>query len=255
MIKPGQYRNFGMLIAFALAASGCVSKKYVSKQIAPVNQKLAQFEKETNDRIAFLNNKQQADMAQLNDRLSTTDQKVTQMQASVQEAQGTASRAMEESSKTETATTTVDVESELMKALNYQMVDKADVTFGFNKATLTRADKTTLDEVVSKCKSNPRAIVELAGFTDHIGSASYNLALSRSRAWAVQRYLVEHDVPLRSIHMVGFGKDKPPEGLEAETQTAASARRGERNREMRRVNIRVFGPGETTSSDGSQQQP
>jgi outer membrane protein OmpA-like peptidoglycan-associated protein len=251
MIKPVQYRNFSVLMIFVLAASGCVSKKYVSQQIAPVNQKLGQFEKETKDRIAWLNNKQQADMAQVNDRLASTDQKMAQVASQV-EAQASASRSIEEP-KPEAPAPNFDVL--LDKALNYQLVDKADVTFGFNKANLTKGDKATLDEVASKFRSTPRAIVELAGFTDRVGSASYNLALSRSRAWAVQRYLVERDVPLRSIHMVGFGKEKPPEGMMPEREASASSQtRGERNREMRRVNIRIFGPGETASSDGSQQQ-
>jgi outer membrane protein OmpA-like peptidoglycan-associated protein len=118
---------------------------------------------------------------------------------------------------------------------------------------LTPQAKTTLDEVVSKFRSSPRGVVELAGFTDPIGSANYNLGLSRQRAWTVQRYLVEHNVPLRSIHMVGLGKQTAPDGFGPEQQGST---RKQRDRFARRVSIRVFGAGEVTSAsatDGQQE--
>src|SRR5262245_1376743 len=83
--------------ALALAASGCASKKYVSQQIHPVNQRVDQLQKQTQDQITYLNNKQQRDISQVNERIATTDQKVTQLAGAVQQAQGTASRAMEAS--------------------------------------------------------------------------------------------------------------------------------------------------------------
>src|SRR6185369_9353469 len=84
-----------MAIAVALATSGCATKKYVSKQINPVNQKLNQYEKDTNGKIAWITNKEQTDVSALNERITTTDQKVAEVSTAVQEAQGTASRAME----------------------------------------------------------------------------------------------------------------------------------------------------------------
>ena len=140
--------------------------------------------------------------------------------------------------------------------ISLQLVDKADVMFAFNKATLTPAAKATLDEVASKCRSMPRTVVELAGFTDRVGSKTYNLDLSRRRAWTVQRYLVEHDVSLRSIHLVGFGEDAPPAGLEAEGQTAsATAGKAGRDNKSRRVNIRIYGVGDSGAASRSEQEP
>jgi outer membrane protein OmpA-like peptidoglycan-associated protein len=247
------------LIALAAATSGCATKKYVSKQVSPVNQKLGQFEKKTDDRIAWLNNKEQNDISQVNERIATTDQKVSEVATAVQEAQGTASRAMEEVESNKSATTAnaeaiTKLESGVADALNYQLVEKTDVLFAFNKATLTNEAKTTLDGVASKFQSMPRGVIELAGFTDRVGSVNYNLTLSRQRAWAVQRYLVEHKVPSRCIHMVGLGKTAPPEGLESERQatSATSDRRQGRNPEERRVNIRIFGAGDISSASRSE---
>jgi len=244
-----------VIIGIALAASGCASKKYVSRQIAPVNQRLNQYEKQTNDRLAWLNNKQQTDISRVNERLATTDMKVSEVATAVQQAQGSASRAMDEASAARTANGEAisKLETGMNDALNYKLIDTAEVNFGFDKATLTPQAKTTLDEVVIKFRSSPRGAVELAGFTDPIGSADYNLALSRQRAWAVQRYLVDHNVPLRSIHMVGLGKQAAPDGFAPEQQGAT---RKERDRFARRVSIRVYGAGEITSAsatDGRQE--
>jgi outer membrane protein OmpA-like peptidoglycan-associated protein len=145
------------------------------------------------------------------------------------------------------------LQSGVANALNYQLVERADVLFGFDKSTLTPAAKASLDKVAAKVLSLPRAVVEVAGFTDPIGTEKYNLELSRRRAWAVQRYLVQHNVPSRAIHMVGMGEETaPPEGLqhsfERSGKTGAKA-----HWEDRRVNIRVFGAGDITSPTPSQQ--
>src|SRR5215471_2899613 len=94
-IGKGLFGTAAVPVILALAASGCATKKYVSRQINPVNQKLSQFEKQTNGKLAYLTNKQQNDISQVNERIATTDQRVTEVANAVQSAQGTASRAME----------------------------------------------------------------------------------------------------------------------------------------------------------------
>jgi outer membrane protein OmpA-like peptidoglycan-associated protein len=253
MIKAGRHLIWiaSTLLIFGLVNTGCASKKYVNAKVAPVNQRLTQYEKKTDDRIAWLNNKEQTDVSQLNERIATTDQKASEAASAAQEAQGSASRAMEEAGSVKTANEEAisRLESSVDGALNYQLKDKADVMFAFNKATLSSSARSTLDEIADKCQSTPRAVVELEGFTDHVGSSEYNMALSRRRAWAVQRYLVEHKVPPRSIHIVGMGEARPGEGFEPETLAKP---KNERNRMERRVNIRVFAAGEIGPSNPGQ---
>jgi outer membrane protein OmpA-like peptidoglycan-associated protein len=229
-----------------LATSGCATKKYVSQQVKPVNNRVSQLEKTTNDRISYLNNKEQSDISQVNERISTTDQRVSQTAEAAQQAQGTASRAMEE------------VESSgsgVANALNYQQVEKADVTFACNKDTLTPEAKVALDMIASKVQSLPRAVVEVVGFADKSGSSPYNLALSRRRAEAVERYLVMQKVPLRSIHIVGLGGEAPPPGLVAdEMEINPGAGKTQYSRLARRVHIRVFGAGDITQGSASRVQ-
>jgi outer membrane protein OmpA-like peptidoglycan-associated protein len=253
MIKSGRVLILMacMAIVVALATSGCASKKFVRQQVNPVNQKLAQYQKDTNGKIAWMTNKQETDMSQVNERIATTDQHVADLSNAVQSAQGTASRAMEAADenklKAEENATAI---SNVANSLNYQLVDKADVMFGFNRATLTPKAKTELDEIASKAQSMPRSVIELAGFTDPVGSANYNLALSRRRAEAVERYLAERNVPIRSIHIVGFGKGPAPEGMGVETQGTS---RTQARQMERRVTIRLFGAGDLSGSNPSQQ--
>lgn len=247
-------------IAVALAAPGCATKKYVRQQIAPVNQKVAyvyQQTKENNEKIAATWSKLETDMSEVNERISSTDQKVSQVAEATQQAQGTASRAMEASDTNATAisanTTAINTLSTgVSNALNYKFVESADVTFGFAKSALTPEAKAALDQVASKMQSLPRSMVELAGFTDKTGSAGYNLALSRRRAEAVQRYLVGQKVPLRNIHVVGLGEEAPPSGLEKDL--GPNPTKAERNRMARRVRISIYGAGDITEGEASRSQ-
>jgi outer membrane protein OmpA-like peptidoglycan-associated protein len=243
-----------------LATSGCATKKYVSQQVKPVNTRVSQLEKTTNDKISYLNNKEQSDISQVNERISTTDQRVSQTAEAAQQAQGTASRAMEEvessGSKIAANSSAIDtLGSGVANALNYQQVEKADVTFAYNKDTLTPEAKVALDMIASKVQSLPRAVVEVVGFADKSGSSPYNLALSRRRAEAVERYLVMQKVPLRSIHIVGLGGEAPPPGLVAdEMEINPGAGKTQYSRLARRVHIRVFGAGDITQGSASRVQ-
>jgi outer membrane protein OmpA-like peptidoglycan-associated protein len=234
-------------IVVAVAATGCASKKYVSRQVDQVRQQNAQYQKETNGKLAWLNNQQKTDTAQMSNRISATDQKIAEtnnrLAATDQKLAETAEAA--EASRGSAARAAEEAAS---AGPNYQVVDNADVLFAFNKATLTPAATSALDRIIVKVNETPRAVVELAGFTDQVGSPGYNLELSRRRAWAVQRYLIEHNVPARSIHTVGFGKEQAPEGMEGAAVSRTSDRRmSGPNRTLRRVNIRVLGPSAATS--------
>src|SRR5260370_17242152 len=116
-----------------LATSGCATKKYVSQQVSPVNARVSKLQKQTDDRIAYLNNKQQSDMSQVDERIATTDQRLSEVAEAAHQAQGTASRPMEQSEPTGSKNSApIDtLGSGVANALNYQLVESGDVTFGF----------------------------------------------------------------------------------------------------------------------------
>ena len=83
------------------------------------------------------------------------------------------------------------------------------VTFEFNKTRLRPDSQTILNWVVGIMKKYPDMQVELAGYTDSVGSAAYNLKLSQKRADAVKGYLLEQGVDGSRIQTKGYGKDNP----------------------------------------------
>jgi outer membrane protein OmpA-like peptidoglycan-associated protein len=236
-------------IALVLSTSGCATKKYVKQQVSPVHQQVAALEKHTNDKVAYLNGKEERDISQVNEKIATVAE-------AAQQAQGTASRAMDTAEANsgkiaETATSVTALASGVANAMNFQLVEKADILFGFNQSTLTPQGKKALDEIVSQARGLPRVVVELAGFTDRVGSKSYNYALSRRRAETVQRYLVQQKIALRDIHIVGLGEERPlPDYAPEAAGTTAAARR----KMERRTQVRLFGAGDITEGTASREK-
>ena len=89
---------------------------------------------------------------------------------------------------------------------------KAETLFDFNKATLKPEGKTALDQVIAQTKSMNLELVVAVGYTDRIGSDSYNKSLSQRRAKAVQEYLVTHGIPTPNVYAEGKGKANPVTG-------------------------------------------
>jgi len=58
-------------------------------------------------------------------------------------------------------------------------------------------------------KEHPKYKWEIGGYTDGIGSVSYNKKLSKQRAQAIVDYLVRKGVKRNNLTIVGYGKDNP----------------------------------------------
>lgn len=80
------------------------------------------------------------------------------------------------------------------------------VNFAFDSYALDAKAQGILDEAAELIKSQPGKNVVLTGWTDSLGSDSYNAKLSRNRANAVKAYLTEQGVPASRITTVGKGK-------------------------------------------------
>jgi OmpA-OmpF porin, OOP family len=232
-------------VTVALATSGCATKTYVRQQTNTVNQRVSNLETKTKEQIAYLTNKEQNDISQVRERIMTTDAKVAENAAAVQQANATASQAMQAAqSNTQLINANATEITNLANGMNYTLIEKGDVTFGFNKSALDNAAKVALDLIIAKAQSAPRAVIELVGFTDTVGSKQYNLALSRRRAEAVERYLVHNNIPLRGIHIVGLGEEPPPANLAADIVAIdPHANPREVRRAARRVLVRVYSTG------------
>lgn len=92
----------------------------------------------------------------------------------------------------------------------HKLSAETSIRFRFNKYTLDNQSKEELDKLVANVGNNKRYFISVEGFTDKTGAAMYNEELSQKRAAAVAAYLVlEHDIPVFRIRMVGLGKENP----------------------------------------------
>jgi outer membrane protein OmpA-like peptidoglycan-associated protein len=84
-----------------------------------------------------------------------------------------------------------------------------DVLFDTGQATLKEGAQSKLDTLASVLKNHPERRVLVAGFTDSVGSADSNIALSRARAESVRNALVARGVPAERIDTRGHGEARP----------------------------------------------
>ncbi len=84
-----------------------------------------------------------------------------------------------------------------------------DVLFDFNSAALRSASRTSLRQMASVFDKYPDTTINVEGFTDSIGSASYNERLSERRADSVANYLENLGVRSSRLRTIGYGKSNP----------------------------------------------
>jgi len=83
------------------------------------------------------------------------------------------------------------------------------VFFDFNKSSLQQASYPELNRAARFLRANPSMEVEIAGYTDNVGSDAYNLDLSQRRANSVREYLIAKGVEENRITAKGYGKASP----------------------------------------------
>jgi len=161
--------------------------------------------------------------APLEDRASTTETKLSQVEQNAQRLSGQldelaavantakgGARAAQETA--DSAVAGVNATNDRISALDdYVPQDVLAVNFKVGSAVLSADSKTKLDEIATKAMNAKGYVVEVSGFADATGSVARNRALSQRRADNVIRYLVEnHQIPLRRIVTpYGFGESNP----------------------------------------------
>jgi len=236
-------------LILSMFGTGCVAThKYVAKTLAPVETRVGSTEaKNVEQDKALSENKGQIenvdrDLSRTKERLSDTDAKVVALNSTVStiDAKATAANAAASAAdgKAQTGldrngqlTQTVDTFKNAVKMDKLKLVKSDTVLFGFNRRSLTDEAKAQLDAVGQSLNGLGKYVVEVQGFTDKIGAASYNDELSQGRAAAVARYLAnQHQVPLHNITMLGSGEAAGDQKTRAERE------------QSRKVDVRIFVP-------------
>ncbi len=116
---------------------------------------------------------------------------------------------------------------------NYQIIWSGEINFDFDSYEITSTAADILNEAGQKLESSPKSLVEIIGYTDKTGPASYNLVLGEKRADAAKRFLADHfGIALYRMFTLSYGEEKPK----------AAADENQANSQNRRVEIRVWGP-------------
>jgi OOP family OmpA-OmpF porin len=86
----------------------------------------------------------------------------------------------------------------------------AEKLFGFDKSKLQEGAKPILDGVVAKLKEHEEfKLVMVSGYTDRIGSETYNQKLSERRANEVKEYIVSQGIDASRLQAIGKGESEP----------------------------------------------
>jgi OOP family OmpA-OmpF porin len=234
MIKSGFVLG---VAALALAGiTGCATKNYVRSQTAPLVDHTNQLDEKTatnNRNLHDVDDRAQAGIKQAQGAADSATQNAQTAGKAAGDAETAANDAVHRADSLDSVIKGLD---------NYRPLGDVSVTFGFDKAVLTKDDKEQLDSFAAQLGAAKSYILEVTGGTDSTGPADYNYELSNRRADAVVQYLAtKYNVPARRFYLIGIGKDKEV----APNDTA------EGRKQNRRVEIRLL----SNSTDQNASQP
>jgi OmpA-OmpF porin, OOP family len=190
-----------VLAAVSLLANvGCATKKYVNNQITPINNKLGEL-----DDITAKNSR---DIKDVDGKAQQGIQDAGQADQKAVAAGESADQANQKAAHV--ATGLNGLQGTVENLDNYKPVSSTTVQFRPSQWTLTKTSEQALDEFAQKITDQRHFIVQVQGFTDSTGPATYNAQLSRRRADSVIQYLAaKHNIPPFRIYVIGMGEANP----------------------------------------------
>jgi outer membrane protein OmpA-like peptidoglycan-associated protein len=200
-------RSFVLPVLVAALSLGCDTKKYVSREVGEVNDKVTTL-------TTSVEKTQEA--TQRNEvRISEVDQKAT---SGIAEAKDSAGRALTRAEEAEKA-----AKGKLLYSVT---LSNDKVNFPFNRAKLSDDAKKAVDETLGPIVADNRGVfIEIEGHTDATGSEAYNRALAEDRANAVRNYLHDqYQIALNRMEVISYGATKPIEINKTRANRAANRR-------------------------------
>lgn len=196
-----------LLVALAMALSGCATTSDVDKRIAESQSKTDKKIESVETQVEELQQKQTVTEAKVDDQ-------ARQIEQIGQTAQDALKRAQDAG---------VLAKGKIVLA---QAFAEDKVRFKVASYELTKEAKAALDEFAMKIKSLEKGVwIEIQGHTDDTGGADVNDQLGQQRAEAVRRYLArEHKLPLSRMSTISYGDTVPVESNKTSAGRAKNRR-------------------------------
>jgi outer membrane protein OmpA-like peptidoglycan-associated protein len=240
--------SHGLLIAAAVAlmgVTGCATKNYVKSQTAPIidhTNTLDQKSAENNRALHEVDDRATAGIKQAQGAADTAAQNAQSATKDAGDANTAASDAVHRADSLDSVVKGLD---------SYKQMADVTVTFGFDKAMLTKDDKEQLDSFAAQLGSAKSYILEVTGGTDSTGSAAYNYDLSQRRADSVVQYLAsKYGISAHRFYLIGIGKDK-----EVAPNTTADGRKQNRRVQVQLLSNMSNGQAPATTSQTAPPPP
>lgn len=199
----------GTVPILLLLFTGCIAtRKFVRNTTGPLQSRLDRVDKKVDTKtsqnaqaIRSLSDKTETGIAEAQNSASKAQQSADQANQHAAAANQLAQKGVDAASVAQETADNID---------NYKASHSTTILFGFNKSSLTTADKDKLNQLVQSVSSMKHYVLQIQGYTDITGPKSYNLKLSRRRANTVIRYLTTNGkIPLVRIYSMGYGQADP----------------------------------------------
>src|SRR6202020_1226598 len=184
-------------------------KKYVARQTEPIRGRVNELDELTaanSKAIKDTDARAQQGIQLASAKANEADQHAIDAGNRAQAAQQTAQQAHTRLNTVEQVVTNID---------QYQPSTQTEILFKPGQTVLSQNAKNALDEMATPLKDQRGYVVEVQGFSSGHGQVA--ISSSQKMAESVVRYLVlNHDIPVYRIYLVGMGNAPTPATTTAE---------------------------------------
>jgi outer membrane protein OmpA-like peptidoglycan-associated protein len=179
-------------------------KNYVKRQTEPIRDRINELDELTSantKNIKDTDDRAQAGIKLASDKANEADQHAVDAGNKATQAQQTAQQVNTRVQTVETVVSNID---------QYKAQNQTEIRFRPGQTMLSKAAKDALDQMANGVKGQRGYIFEVQGFSSGHGQPA--IQASQKMADSVVRYLVlEHEIPIYRIYLVGMGNAPTPD--------------------------------------------
>jgi outer membrane protein OmpA-like peptidoglycan-associated protein len=195
-------------------------KKYVQRQTEPIRDRVNELDELTSQngkQIKDVDSRATAGIKLASDKANEADQHALDAGNKATAAQQSAQQVTTRVQTVETVVSNID---------QYKAQNQTEIRFRAGQTALSKNAKDALDQMAGNLKGQRGYIIEVQGFSS--GKAQAAIQTSQKMAESVVRYLVlNHDIPVYRIYLVGMGNAPAPTTDEASKSKRVSGGRVE----------------------------